>query len=135
MDEPPAHVSKRMRAVRTSGTALELAVRKLIWNMGFRYRTNVTTLPGKPDLANKKQGWAIFVNGCMWHGHACAKSRQPKINTAFWREKIKANRRRDARNRNQLREAGIAVLTIWQCELRRHSITERKIRAFFKGKA
>ncbi len=129
---PKAHVSRRMRAVRTSGTNLELAVQELVRKIGVRYRTNVITLPGKPDLANKTQGWAIMVHGCMWHGHSCAKDRQPKVNTDFWCEKINANRRRDARNRNQLRKAGIAVLTVWQCELRRPAVAQRKIGAFFK---
>lgn len=124
-----------MRAVRTSGTALELVVRRLVRSMGVRYRTNVTTLPGKPDLANKTQGWAILVNGCMWHGHSCAKERQPKVNVDFWRKKIQANQRRDARNRIQLRKAGMAVLTIWQCDLRRPAIAERKIRAFLRGQS
>jgi DNA mismatch endonuclease, patch repair protein len=135
MTKPKPHVSKRMRTVRTSSTNLELAVRELVRDMGIRYRANVGTLPGKPDLANKRQGWAIMVNGCMWHGHACAKDRQPKVNIGFWREKIRTNRRRDARNRNQLRKAGMVVLTVWQCELRRPAVAERKIGAFFKGQA
>lgn len=135
MRKPKAHISRRMRAVRTSGTNLELAVREMVRSIGVRYRTNVATLPGKPDLANKRQGWAILVNGCMWHGHACAKHRQSKVNKDFWREKILTNRRRDARNRNQLRKAGMSVLTVWQCELRRPLVTERKIVAFFRDQA
>src|SRR5690349_851996 len=115
LSKPSEQMSKRMRAVRTSGTSLELLVRQIVRSMGVRYRTNVTNLPGKPDLANKTQGWAILVNGCMWHGHTCAKERQPKVNVDFWHDKIQTNRRRDARNRKQLGKAGLAVLTIWQC--------------------
>jgi len=134
MKQRKAIVSRRMRAIRTSGTAPELAVRHLVRKMGIRYRTNVNTLPGKPDLANQRQGWAIMVNGCMWHGHSCAKHRQPKVNVAFWREKIRSNQQRDVRNRAQLRKSGIAVLTVWQCELRRPEVAERKLKVFLRNR-
>lgn len=135
MRKPSAQVSERMRAVRTSGTALELAVKEVVRNLGVRYRLNVITLPDKPDLPNKSQGWAIFVNDCMWHGHACAEKRQPKANKSFWKIKIQSNRERDARNRKRLRMAGLDFLDVWQCEIQKLGVAQRKIRRFFRNRA
>jgi len=70
-------------------------------------------------MANRAQGWAVFVHGCFWHGHpSCRLATSPKTNRAFWTEKIAANRKRDARKVAALRAAGLRVLTVWQCETR-----------------
>jgi DNA mismatch endonuclease (patch repair protein) len=77
----------------------------------------VKSLPGSPDLANKKNRWVIFVNGCFWHQHrGCRKATKPKRNAAFWEEKFSANRRRDAFKIKALRVAGFRVAIIWECE-------------------
>src|SRR6056297_1720841 len=78
----------RMRAVRTRGTRPERIVARLIWAHGGRYRLNVSDLPGRPDIANKKKRWAVFVHGCFWHGHDCRPGLQSKTNRGFWEEKI-----------------------------------------------
>jgi DNA mismatch endonuclease (patch repair protein) len=115
--QPSTSVSKRMRAVRTAGTAPELRVREIANRIGLRYRINVGSLLGKPDLANKTRKWVVFVHGCFWHGHACKKGRHPKINLDFWKGKIEANRRRDRERARQLAARGFSVVTVWQCEL------------------
>ena len=74
-------------------------------------------LPGSPDFANKSRRWAIFVNGCYWHHHtACGKATVPKSNAAFWIDKFRANRARDARAIRKLRRAGYRVVIVWECE-------------------
>jgi len=78
-----------MQRVRQRGTPAEKTVARACRELGLRYRLNVKSLPGSPDLANKAQGWAIFVHGCFWHRHRhCAKTTTPKRNARFWREKF-----------------------------------------------
>lgn len=112
-----ANVSSRMRSVRQSGTKPELAVRGVLRELRIRYRTKNRDLPGSPDLANRRQGWAVFVHGCFWHQHAgCRRATFPKTNRAFWQAKFDANTARDARSIDELRRRGFDVCIIWECE-------------------
>ncbi len=71
--------SALMGRVRQKGTEAELAVGRALRALGAAYRLNVETLPGSPDFANRKRGWAIFVNGCYWHHHrGCKRATVPK---------------------------------------------------------
>jgi DNA mismatch endonuclease (patch repair protein) len=116
-----------MQRVRQRGTPAEKVVAEVCRSLGLRYRLNVNSLPGSPDLANKSRRWAIFVNGCFWHHHkACKLGTMPKRNGKFWHEKFRANRRRDAHKIRQLRRAGFKVFVVWQCQTRdRLSIFDR----------
>ena len=95
----------------------EILVRKFLFSKGFRYRINVKTLPGKPDIVLPKYKTIIFVNGCFWHGHNCKKGKLPSSNTDFWKEKISNNKSRDAKNSDLLVKLGWKVIIIWQCEI------------------
>lgn len=117
-----------MRAVRTTRTAPELAVAKIVSELGFRFRRGVRSLPGSPDLANKSRRWVIFVHGCFWHAHVgCRAATVPKSNTDFWVAKLERNRMRDAEKRAMLRKAGFLVLTVWQCEIKRPDVLQKKL--------
>jgi DNA mismatch endonuclease (patch repair protein) len=108
-----------MRRVKGSGTSPEIIVRRLIWGLGGRYRLNRADLPGKPDIVLGGRRLAIFVHGCFWHGHDCARgARTPKANRAYWTAKIARNRDRDSAARATLTAAGWRVETVWECELR-----------------
>ncbi len=115
----PAKRSAVMRAVKGRGTAPELAVRRLVWSLGGRYRLNRADLPGKPDIVLPGRRLAIFVHGCFWHGHDCARgARVPKANQAYWLAKIARNRARDATAHAALEAAGWRVEVVWECELK-----------------
>ncbi len=58
-----------MSHIRSRDTKPELQVRKWLWSHGYRYRLNVKSVPGKPDIVLRPYRTAIFVNGCFWHGH------------------------------------------------------------------
>jgi DNA mismatch endonuclease (patch repair protein) len=117
-----------MKLVRRAGTHPELAVRAALSALGIRYRTCVASLPGSPDVANRRRRFAIFVHGCFWHGHhGCRLFTVPKTNTTFWREKVVANRRRDRRKAEALRRLGFRVITVWQCETRTPAKLERRL--------
>jgi DNA mismatch endonuclease (patch repair protein) len=110
--------SALLARVRRTKTSAEEEVARLLRALGLHYRRNVRNLPGSPDFANRRRGWAIFVNGCFWHHHtACTRATVPKNNRAFWEEKFAANRRRDAAKIRGLRALGLRVLVIWECEL------------------
>lgn len=114
--------SRAMSAVPSAGTSLELYVRRLLFAAGFRFRLHVASLPGRPDIVLPRYRLAIFVHGCFWHGHACARGKRPTSNTAFWNAKLDANIRRDKRDRAALKSAGWRSVVIWQCGLERASL-------------
>lgn len=108
-----------MRAVRSCDTGPEMIVRRLIHRLGYRYRLHRKDLPGKPDLVFPSRWKVIFVHGCWWHGHRCARgNRIPKTNFDYWIGKIERNRTRDVKNGSALRAGGWDVLVLWECELR-----------------
>ena len=113
-----------MQAVRQQGTDIEVIVRRAVSRLGHHSCANSTRLPGRPDLSNQRQKWAIFVHGCFWHGHRnCPKTkggkagRIPATNRSFWQEKLLVNRKRDVRQTLMLRRAGYRVLTVWGCDV------------------
>lgn len=114
-----------MQQIKGKNTKPELLLRKILFASGFRYRINVTNLPGKPDMVLKKYKTAIFVNGCFWHGHEhCRFFVIPKTRTDFWINKIEGNKLRDSKNITLLKEMGWSVITVWECELRKDKIQQ-----------
>lgn len=107
-----------MSRIRSRDTRPERLIRRLLHALGYRFRLHRKELPGKPDVVLPKYRTVVLVHGCFWHG--CGKcdrgTRVPKTNTAFWLEKIAANRRRDEQVRQALTAAGWKVLTVWACE-------------------
>ena len=88
--------SYNMSRIRSTNSKPEDIVRKYLFSKGLRYRKNVKTLPGKPDVVLKKYKTVIFVNGCFWHGHqGCKYFVMPKSNTEYWNKKITGNVERD----------------------------------------
>lgn len=121
-----------MGRVRQRGTAPELAVRAAVSRLGFRYRIDNRGLAGRPDLANRRAKWAIFVHGCFWHRHrGCVRTTTPKRNASFWKEKFDANVARDADAVASLRRAGFRVLVIWECESEAPRALHERLHSFF----
>ena len=128
----PEQRHKVMSHIRSRNTKPELKVRQWLWQHGYRYRLNVKSVPGKPDIVMRKYRTAIFVNGCFWHGHfvdfrvegikfekngsTCCNI--PQTNREFWVNKIKRNQERDQQNYQQLHDNGWQVIVIWECQLR-----------------
>src|SRR4029079_5105439 len=97
----------------------ERAVRSLLHRMGVRFRLQNRDLPGSPDVANRRRGWAIFVNGCFWHQHpGCPRAAQPKTNRSFWNAKLARNVKRDEVALAGLSARSYSVLVVWECETR-----------------
>jgi DNA mismatch endonuclease (patch repair protein) len=118
-----------MAAVRTVRTAPEQAVRSCLRSLGIRFRGNLETLPGKPDLVIADRHLTIFVHGCFWHSHkTCSKGSIPRTNRVFWQAKLSKTRQRDRRKTMMLRSSGWKVATIWECQTRDVEILAMKIR-------
>lgn len=107
-----------MSRIRGRDTKPELLIRKGLHARGYRFRVNVTSLPGRPDIVFPKYRAVIQVNGCFWHGHDCHLFKMPASRQEFWAEKIAANRERDKRTDQALSEKGWRVLTVWECSLK-----------------
>ncbi|NLH44685.1 MAG: DNA mismatch endonuclease Vsr [Acholeplasmataceae bacterium] len=111
--------SYNMSQIKGKDTKPEEIVRKYLFSKGFRYRKNVSNLPGKPDIVLPKYKICIFVNGCFWHKHeGCKYFVWPKNNAEFWKEKIEKNTARDKQNFARLESEGWRVLIIWECQLK-----------------
>ncbi|SFW14872.1 very short patch repair endonuclease [Selenomonas ruminantium] len=113
--------SYNMSRIRSTDTAPEEKVRKWLHSKGFRYRKNVNSLPGKPDIVLRKYKAIIFVHGCFWHKHDCGRFRLPQTNTDYWKKKITRNVERDKEVSTLLQTDGWRVFTVWECQLKKDS--------------
>lgn len=117
--------SMNMSHIRSTNSKPEEIVRKYLFSKGFRYRKNVRSLPGTPDIVLPKYKTIIFVNGCFWHKHDCPRFVWPSSHQEYWRPKIQRNVERDKQNIAALHALGWSVITIWECELKRNVRDER----------
>jgi DNA mismatch endonuclease (patch repair protein) len=126
----PEKRSSVMRQVKGRDTSPELKVRRALTRLGARFRLHRKDLPGAPDIVLPGRRLAIFVHGCFWHGHDCARgAREPKANADYWRGKIGRNRARDAENLAKLAALGWRAEVLWECDLKDDVALERRLRA------
>ena len=112
--------SENMRQIRSKDTAPELALRRLVHAMGYRFRLHRRDLPGKPDLVFPARKKVIFLHGCFWHQHkGCREGRLPGTRREYWEPKFARNQERDALAERGLKSSGWGVLTLWECEVER----------------
>lgn len=123
-----------MQRVRTAGTDIERALASSLHRRGYRYRKNVRTLPGSPDLVLVRHRLVIFIDGDFWHGYRFPLWRAQLA--PFWRNKIEGNRRRDMRNFRRLRRGGWTVIRVWQHEIRADvdAVTQRIVQRLVRTK-
>ena len=123
-----------MRAVKSRDTGPELAVRAMLREIAPGYRLHRADLPGKPDIVYGRRKLAIFVHGCFWHGHDCARgARAPRDNAEYWRTKIARNRARDAANLEKLAALGWRALVVYECALKDRETLRATLQAALAG--
>lgn len=110
--------SLNMSKIHSFDTKPEILVRRYLFANGFRYRVNVKSLPGTPDIVLRKYRTVIFIHGCFWHQHECMKGKLPKTNTEFWEQKFRKNHERDISVREKLKQLGWNTLIVWECQLK-----------------
>jgi DNA mismatch endonuclease (patch repair protein) len=125
---------------RKRDTRCELLLRRELWRRGLRYRIDVRSLPGRPDIVLARARVAVFCDGDFWHGRdlerrsdALAKGH----NAPYWVAKIRTNVERDRSNTRKLEELGWEVLRLWETEILRdvaaaadkvaHAVTARSL--------
>ena len=117
--ESPEVRRRTMQAVKSKDTGVEVCVRKMLHTEGYRYRLHRRDLPGCPDLVFSGRRKVVFIHGCFWHGHQCARGKRvPKTNTAYWIAKVARNCARDTAARERLKGLGWSVSVVWECELK-----------------
>lgn len=121
----PSKRSKIMRGVKHADTKPELAVRRALHKLGFRFRLHRKDLPGRPDIVLPRHKLAVFVHGCFWHQHAgCKDGRLPTSNELYWTPKLKRNVERDLEKSVALEQLGWRVAVVWECDARDPSVLE-----------
>ena len=111
--------SRNMSAIKSKNTKPEIAVRKLLHSMGYRFRLHRKDLPGSPDIVLPKYKTVIFVHGCFWHRHEnCKYASTPKTRKEFWEKKFRENINRDNLNQANLSLKGWKIIIIWECQLK-----------------
>jgi DNA mismatch endonuclease (patch repair protein) len=124
----PEQRSAVMAKVKGRDTKPELIVRQALTRLGARYRLHRKDLPGAPDVVMSGRKLVIFVHGCFWHGHDCARgARVPKANRDYWLGKVGRNRERDARHLEAFAALGWRVETIWECEIKDKVVVEARL--------
>lgn len=117
----------KMSRIRSKNTKPEIIVRSLLHRLGYRFRKNVNTLPGKPDIVLRKYNTIIFVHGCFWHQHPwCKYCKIPSGNVEYWTGKLGGNVKRDKEHIESLKHLGWNVGIIWECEIKdRESLIQK----------
>jgi DNA mismatch endonuclease (patch repair protein) len=105
--------SKIMSRIRSKDTKPEIAIRKILWSKGKRYRVHDRTIFGTPDISNRSKKATVFIDGCFWHGcNRCCK--QPLSNTSYWKRKIGINIERRRKVVSRLGTDGWKILEFWE---------------------
>lgn len=126
--------SRNMSLIRSKETKPEVFVRSVLHSLGFRFRKNVKTLPGKPDIVLPKHKTIIFVHGCFWHQHkGCRQATIPKSNIDYWVPKLKGNVKRDKQHKMDLESQNWTVAVIWECETKKADALMEKLKTIFPG--
>ncbi len=131
-DVPEAR-RRMMSAVRGQGTGPELAVRRMLHAMGYRYRLHRRDLPGRPDVVLPGRRKVVMVHGCFWHQHpslTCRAARVPRTRQEYWAPKLARNVERDRRVLAALAAAGWDIIVIWECELADAVAVAERLAAF-----
>ena len=125
--------SYNMSRIKSKNSKPEMIVRKLCHKLGLRFRLHQKIGLTRPDLIFKKFDSVIFVNGCFWHSHDCKYGTViPKTNSRFWHEKRKKTIERDKKNIQTLHENSWKVVVIWECDIKKMDLIEKKIFSAFR---
>lgn len=134
MDWLPTKTRSRiMASIRSRDTKPERLVRSCLFRAGLRFRLHRKDLPGKPDIVFVRAKLAVWVHGCFWHCHKnCRSGEPPASNLAYWQPKLKRNVERDIKNRRTLARRGWSHVVIWECDLDKPRLLDKKIDKIIK---
>ena len=118
----PEQRHKNMQAIRNKNSDIELILRKELWSRGIRYRKNVKSVFGHPDLAFIGKKVAVFCDSEFWHGFDWENRKNDiKTRREFWISKIERNIMRDREVTEELQRQGWIVLRFWGKEIKKNT--------------
>ena len=127
----PSRRSENMRRIKGKNTKPEMAVRRLLHSLGYRYRLHVKDLPGKPDIVFPGRRRIIMVHGCFWHQHSgCREGKIPQSRRDYWMDKLGRNKQRDLDHMTALQRAGWEILVLWECQIQSSCNLEETLASF-----
>lgn len=116
-----------MKHIKSKNTKIEILLRKELWSRGIRYRINVQSIPGKPDIAFIGKKVAVFCDSEFFHGKDWEGYLLPKLknshNSDFWIRKIQRNIERDNEVNEMLKSMGWTVIRFWGKDILRNPCT------------
>jgi len=108
-----------MQRIKSKDTSIEKMLRRALWEKGLRYRKNVESIEGRPDIAFIGLKIAIFCDSEFWHGKSYIENGSlPKNNREYWRNKFEKNLSRDKKVTEALEKNGWLVLRFWEKDIR-----------------
>lgn len=117
----PEQISYNMKQVKSKGSEIEVLLQKELWRRGLRYRKNVKSIEGEPDIAFIGKKIAVFCDSEFWHGYDWENRKNDfKSNTEFWISKIERNMQRDKEVTQKLQSEGWIVLRFWGKEIKKN---------------
>ena len=124
MAKTKEQVHYNMQRIKNKDSEIERLLRKVLWNKGYRYRKNVKSIFGHPDLAFIGKKVAVFCDSEFWHGYDWENHKNDfKVRQNFWIPKIERNMERDREVNAELQRQGWTVLRFWGMEIK-HNISE-----------
>ena len=119
----PEQRHRNMYAIKNKNSEIEIILRKELWARGLRYRKNVKTVFGHPDIAFIGKKVAVFCDSEFWHGYEWENSKDIiKTRRDFWIPKIEGNIRRDKEVTDKLRSEGWIVLRFWGKQIKKNTM-------------
>ena len=134
MSKTAEQISKNMKNVKNKDSQIEIALRRELWKRNLRYRKNVLSIYGKPDIVFKGKKIAVFVDSEFWHGYDWDnKQHEIKSNRDFWIPKIERNMKRDTEVTEHLTSEGWIVIRVWGNDIKKNvTAVADRIEAVYK---
>lgn len=124
-----------MSRIQSKNTQPEKTARKILTQLGWKYRLYNSKLLGKPDIVISKTKTIIFINGCFWHQHkGCKWQAMPKTNIDYWKNKLKRNVEKQKKDIKILKKEGWKIHIIWECETKNKDRITKKLQKIYEKK-
>ncbi len=118
----PEQRHRNMQAIKSKDSDIEQILRRELWARGLRYRKNVKSVYGHPDIAFIGKRVAVFCDSEFWHGYDWKKRKNDiKSNKDYWITKIERNIARDNEVNDYLESHGWKVLRFWGKEIKKNA--------------
>lgn len=117
----PEQRRKNMQHVKNKDSQIELKLRRALWCRGLRYRKNLRSVFGCPDIVFTRLKVAVFCDSEFWHGYDWENRKHDfKSHQDFWIPKIEKNILRDQEVNEKLKAEGWTVLRFFGNEIKKN---------------